>query len=336
MSILIIAVCHSAVFSADGQTKSSERTVEDSAVMNTFDPSIDISHVQAGIASGDAAQLADAAIILRESERILLRSHAQVKSGEVFELAARMAVVSEDVVTLQRLQAFAEQHELKDLKATITTQQKLAASSRSDSEPAMIAIEGITIHQFGEIQNLRSRIRHALLISDRQSLTSLNAEIEAMNLPEDLKSILLSEILAATEQIPVDHPAPSAFFKMAGDSRGFGINDFKRVASEVDRKRLKTTETVVHGGRYTVTLKNPGKSAIVFAFNGELQIALMAGQQRTYTGTGTANIRFGSGSQGGEREYKLDSGRSYVFRWKRYDAIGAEGAGSSLDLYRDN
>jgi hypothetical protein len=336
ISILLMAVCHSVVLHADEHTDSSDGAGPESIPVNTFDPSIDISHVQSAIASRDAAQMADSAIMLWESERILLRSHPQVKFGEVFELAVRMAVVSADMETLQRLQAFTEQHELKDLTASITTQQKLAASSRSDSEPANIAIQGITVLQFSEIQNLRSRIRHYLLISDRRSLTSLNAEIEAMNLPDDLKSILLREISAAMEQIPLDHPAPSAFLKMAGESRGFGINDFKKAASELDRKRVKISETVVHGGRYTVTLKNPGKTPIVFHINGRLQIALLGGKQQTYTGTGTATILFSTGSQGGEREYKLNSGWSYVFRWKHHGALGWEPAGYSLDLYKDN
>lgn len=90
------------------------------------------------------------------------------------------------------------------------------------------------------------------------------------------------------------------------------------------------------GGRFTVTLRNPTKSYLVYTFNGERQIALPPGYKRTHTGVGNAEIRFDVGAGDGTfQAYNLGSGQSYHFRWKYVPPLDWSGGGDRLDLYRD-
>ena len=111
-------------------------------------------------------------------------------------------------------------------------------------------------------------------------------------------------------------------------------SDVRRLGRDVDRERLKRMESVA-GGRFEVTLRNPGKNPVYYSVNGEKQIALLGGMKRTHRGVGTAEVRFDRGlGDGSVFDYTLGSGKTYVFKWETTD-YPEVGRVQMLNLFKD-
>ncbi len=317
-------------------------TESDAPPVNFFDLSFDVESVQKAISEGDAALIADAGLQLRESERVLLRSHPAIKSSEVLELAVRKALATADSATLDRLDLLAKQHDLTDLAQQIAVARKLGSIARADEPHLSLDAQGTTVDQFDAIKEFRKRLDHAALIGDRITIAELESQLQEINNLQ-LQDYLQQAIKAAKASIPVDHPAPSAFLRLTDQSRDWGIKDLDptnknsgagKAARKADDIRRKQTDSVM-GGRYEVTLRNPTNGPVFYNFNGEVQIGLLANQKRIHRGTGNPEIEFGSGYDGGIRSYRLYSGLTYEFGWKSYQALDWQPAGNALDLYND-
>jgi hypothetical protein len=327
------------------ETANSEKltsTESDAPPVNFLDLSFDVESVQKAISEGDASSIADAGLQLRESERVLLRSHPAIKSSEVLQLAVRKAVATGDSATLDRLDLLAKQHDLTDLAHQIAVARKLGSNARADEPQLSLDAQSTTVHQFDAIMEFRKRLDHAALIGDRITILELESQLKDMSNLQ-LQDYLQQAIKAAKASIPVDHPKPSAFLRLSGESRGWGVKDLDpfnknsgsgKTLKKADDIRLKKTDGVM-GGRYEVTIRNPTKGPVFYTFNGEVQIGLLAHQKRTHRGTGKPEIEFSSGYDGGVRSYRLDSGRTYQFGWKSYKALDWQPAGNALDLYKD-
>jgi hypothetical protein len=103
---------------------------------------------------------------------------------------------------------------------------------------------------------------------------------------------------------------------------------------EIDRERVQRTESIA-GGRFEVTIRNPGKNPVFYSLNGQEQIALLGGMKCTHSGVGKAEIRFDRGlGDGSYFDYNLPSGQSYSFKWIHTD-YPEWGRVRMLNLYKD-
>lgn len=211
-------------------------TESDGAAVNFFDPIFDVASVQKAIGKGDASDIADAGLQLRETERVLLRSHPAIESAEVLELAVRKAVATADFSTLDRLDLLAKQQELTDLGQKIAIARKLASNARAEDSHLSIDPQSTTVVQFDAIKDFKQRLNHAALIGDRRAIAELESQVKGINNLQ-LQDYLQQAIKAAKASIPADHPQPSAFLRLAGESRGWGIRDLNSTDNNSDLRK---------------------------------------------------------------------------------------------------
>lgn len=241
--IAVFALQHSVPLSLGQDAAKKVRTEtagsQKPAAVNFFDPIFDVASVQKAIGKGDASDIADAGLQLRESERVLLRSHPAIESAEVLELAVRKAVATGDFSTLDRLDLLAKQQELTDLGQKIAIARKLASNARAEDSHLSIDPQSTTVVQFDAIKDFKQRLNHAALIGDRRAIAELESQVKGINNLQ-LQDYLQQAIKAAKASIPADHPQPSAFLRLAGESRGWGIRDLNSTNNNSDvRKSAK-------------------------------------------------------------------------------------------------
>jgi hypothetical protein len=111
-------------------------------------------------------------------------------------------------------------------------------------------------------------------------------------------------------------------------------SDVRRLGRDVDRERREQMESVA-GGRFEVTIRNPGRGSVYYSLNGKEQIVLLGGMKRTHSGVGKVEIRFDRGlGNNSVFAYNLSSGQSYSFKW--VDTEYPEwGRVRMLNLYKD-
>ena len=141
--------------------------------------------------------------------------------------------------------------------------------------------------------------------------------------------------LAALVVLAMGPAAQAQLIKKPSDLDPFNKNSgIRQGGRDVDRERIRQTESAL-GGRFEVTVRNPGKNSVYYKFNGEEQIALSGGMQRTHRGVGTPEIRFDRGLKDGSYfAYTLSSGKSYSFRWQDMN-LPEVGRARVLNLHRD-
>ena len=96
-----------------------------------FDKYVDAELMDAAVQAADPALMTDIALQLAEGERILLRSHKGISSGDMMKAAAKLAAVKGDKATEARLKNVAEKLGKSELVAELASFAKLDGASRS-------------------------------------------------------------------------------------------------------------------------------------------------------------------------------------------------------------
>jgi hypothetical protein len=98
----------------------------------------------------------------------------------------------------------------------------------------------------------------------------------------------------------------------------------------------KKVDSVVYGGRFSVTLRNPTNNPVAYSINGERQISLLPGYRITHSGVGKCDITFDIGRGDGTiRAYNLPSGKTFHFVRRYQSEVGATPGGNFLDLVKE-
>jgi hypothetical protein len=315
-----------------------------------FERYVDISQVAGVLESRDAAKLTDLALQLATGEQTLLRNHQSgVTSASLFQKALTIAAEAGSKDIIERIGRAAVKFDDKDLQQKVAAAKLLSSESRSASPAAMVDVLSMKPEAYRRFKLLHDTIRSAALVKDADQLRDAVSLIQEFKpeLGED-RAKYLSELAAkASSEIPKTlSEQDKALNTLLSSSRGWGIKDVVKAADptnknsgirktgrEVDQARIKAMEGALHGGNFSVTLRNPNKGEIYYLINNQKQIALLPNSQIRVTGAGKCNIRFQSGS-GGEYSYDLGSGKSYTFRWK--EVTTHNGKEWNLNLYGDD
>lgn len=138
-------------------------------VDGSFQRHIDMDQLLRALQQCDPAGLADAALILKDGERILQRECHHFPARTLLDLAMRAAVIKHDEATLRRLAQSGD----AELASRIDAQRKLVAPSRTAAAEVRLSVEQTTPQQFAACRQLLDAIDAATLLSDSTQLTQL-------------------------------------------------------------------------------------------------------------------------------------------------------------------
>lgn len=139
----------------------------------TFDRYVDLQLLGTAWRSGDAATLADLAFQFAEGERILHRSHKATKASNIMDIAIKMAMETNDKVTLSRLAKAAESSGDKARSAQLTLALKTASVSRA-IDPVLT--EG-TQEELTAIAEIQAQLTKARLSANPQELAEIQKTV---------------------------------------------------------------------------------------------------------------------------------------------------------------
>jgi hypothetical protein len=201
------------------------RGVTDSA----FDQHVDPLDIVASIDRLDAAGLTDAALQMKEAERVLQRPHhAGITADILLRKAATLAGERNDKETLKHIAKVAEKAGDKELMNHVQAAQKLA-SEPLGADPALhVSINEMTPEAYATYQQLINAVQSAKLLSDREALkaveTELTAATELSNSQKDAVRRLIEKAHKAIPAKPT--PGDEALQKLQADSRGLRLPDW--------------------------------------------------------------------------------------------------------------
>ena len=215
-----------------------------------YDRYVNMADLAVAWRSQDAAALTDAALLLLEGERILMRPHAKLPADKVLQLAAKVAAEKQDKTTLDRLKKAAELHGKKELAAQLTASNKLASAVRSE-EGLSIAVDAVTPEEFAAFHDLADRIRAARIAGDPTELQNLKeAILTGQALPAQLRQHLLAQLekQGAVAQDGRPDAAISALTRLGGANRGWFSDATGISTPDPIRKIAPNGLSTGHGG----------------------------------------------------------------------------------------
>lgn len=138
-----------------------------------------LSFVPAAVQSGDPAQLADAALLMAESERVLGRADDMVSAKTLFDAALRAATEMRDGATLDRLGRVADRTGDEELKSRVAAARKLAGAARADSDAIAVLVTDVDAPTYGYLKWLRQGAHDARVWNDPRLVTPLQWAVES-------------------------------------------------------------------------------------------------------------------------------------------------------------
>ncbi len=192
-------------------------------VDQSFDRYVDCRMLAKGISEGDASLLVDVGLQLRGGERILLRDHAAASAESVLKAALQLAVQSNDVATIERIERAAVNEDWT-WKEKITTSLKLAAGNR-DAAPKFPSVSVTEESAVRYVNAIANDLAIALRLGDRSRALEVASFIaEAQFLNEEKNKALHTHAMVTADMLPkkkrsddaVDHLAA----KLSSVSRG--------------------------------------------------------------------------------------------------------------------
>ncbi|WP_406694617.1 hypothetical protein V5E97_26480 [Singulisphaera sp. Ch08] len=162
----------------------------------------------------DAALMADVALQLASGEEALQRPHKSVNSRQVAELAAQLAIETNQPETIDRLIRAAKGRNDNALANALNVTRKLASTSRGDS-PAPVSIDELNATELALLKTWMGKIKSAKLAADRETLSQLDSQIPKIIDLKDKQRQALKELVAeATRSLPEGKSEPSSVSKL--------------------------------------------------------------------------------------------------------------------------
>ncbi|HKI37296.1 MAG TPA: hypothetical protein VKA46_35915 [Gemmataceae bacterium] len=164
---------------------------------------IDVNDLSTALVEGNAAALADCALLLAEGERVLLRPHKTIGSATVFRVAAWVAADNRDKETLARLGRSARERKKDDLAAVVTASERLAGQARPAEPSVTVALDEVSPEGVSLYQSYARQIRAAKLVGSKERLDAMETVIKGTAaLGDKLKAALLKQVAEARGAVP--------------------------------------------------------------------------------------------------------------------------------------
>jgi len=192
------------------------------------DRSGNLSFVAGAVQSGDPAQIADAALLVAEAERVLDRTVETVSARTLFDAALQAATARHDSETLDRLERAADRLGDGDFKTRIVTARKLSAVARNEADGIAIPIADIDTPAFAYAKWLQQRAYDAKVWRNPQLIAPLEWAVESPGrVPVPLRAPL-ERLLDDTRNALKEIELPSsggldALTRLAAPSRSHSI-----------------------------------------------------------------------------------------------------------------
>jgi len=184
--------------------------------------------VARAIQSGNPDQLADAALHVAETERILCRTDDAVSAKTLFEAALRAAVERRDSETLDRLERAASRLGDEDLRTRVVTARKLSGAARGEGDVIAVPITDVDVPTFAYVKWLQQRAYDAKVWRNPQLMTPLEWAVGSPDgVPLPLRAPL-ERLLQDTRAVlkgsePATPESLDAFTRLAAPSRSRSI-----------------------------------------------------------------------------------------------------------------
>ncbi|AGA27967.1 hypothetical protein [Singulisphaera acidiphila] len=162
----------------------------------------------------DAALMADVALQLASGEEALQRPHQALNSRQVAELAAQLAIETNQPETIDRLIRAAKARNNDALANALNVTRKLASTSRGDS-PAPVSIDDLSTTEVALLKTWMGKIKSAKLAADREALNQLDSQIpKIIDLKDKQRQALKEMVAEATRNLPEGKSEPSSVSKL--------------------------------------------------------------------------------------------------------------------------
>ena len=194
-----------------------------------FDRYVDLRQVGAAAAASSATEMVDAALLLAEGERILLRTHRSGLTVEqLLRTALKWSVLQQDQATLDRLAKVAKSTRNPELQQQIEAAKKLAGAAREANSSLTIALDSTDAETLRDLKRWIDQTRSASALGDEQSLLNLQFAVDEIEgrLNDATRAAVLAEIDAALKSVQQPGAKNEVLIRLAGAARGYETNKF--------------------------------------------------------------------------------------------------------------
>lgn len=208
--------------------ETAERDWEDSVLASLDDPAfrqhVDLKRLGDAYLNSDVQSLIDIGLQLQEGELILQRNHQYFRSGQIFEVALRLAADSGDSESLDRLENAATRTGNKTLAESVAVSRQLTGKKRAAVPPLPEPDDALSAADIASLADLVSRIEKACALGNLNALKKLQVQLEESPLPAgELRTRLEQQITENLTNTPEADPEETTVLQMleslSGESR---------------------------------------------------------------------------------------------------------------------
>lgn len=202
----------------------------------------------------DAAQMADATLLLAEGERVLGRPHRAASADDFFQATLRVAVENRDQATLDRLGTAVKQSHRIEWAQAIQSARKLASGERRLSVGPDVSVSELSAENIVLYNALLSEIRIAKVSGDDQDLAQLRREVERSSELHPKQQAHLTRVIGEGIAAIAQNRKGDAISKLASVSRAWFGSSVRSVYGPTALKNKAK-------GTFYVFLDRPATSA---------------------------------------------------------------------------
>jgi hypothetical protein len=168
----------------------------------------------------DPDLMIDAALQLAEGERVLQRSHKALSSGQLLNLALKIAGEKKDKPALERLTKVAERTGNRDLAGPVAPGIKLAGQSRAADAALQVSVVDMTPTDFATFHAYVRGIQASRIRGDRKVLEHLEKTLRAWTGGSEKQREYLKRAIAESRaNLPPPDTSAAALDKLQAASR---------------------------------------------------------------------------------------------------------------------
>ncbi len=145
-----------------------------------FDYYVDLVLVGTAWVELDASLITDLALQFMEGERVLLRPHRAIDSGDLMQIAIRLAAVKGDGKTLDRLEKAVQRSENKELATELAKAKEQMKNAEGEESVWSVPVATTSAAEFARYKAVLQDIEAAVVVRDRETLEMLQDELQEM------------------------------------------------------------------------------------------------------------------------------------------------------------
>ncbi len=214
---------------ADPGPGSADNAREEAVLASLDDPAfrqhVDLKRLGNAYLNSDVQALIDIGLQLQEGELILQRTHQFFRSGQILDVALRLATESNDTESLDRLEKAAARTGNKALAGSITVSRQLAGAKRAAMPPLPEPSETLSFADVAQLEDLVRQMGKARALGNRATLVLLQSRLQKSPLEKgEVRTSLESQLAEALANTPEPAHAEMAGLlaleNLSGESRG--------------------------------------------------------------------------------------------------------------------